>query len=204
MAPAPKAAKNGAAPLKMRPKLGMPRELSKGLFGMARMALLLWGATYLPQLKNSLNAKELVKGIDPVEADGHGGGHEDAGHGGHGHGHDTHLLDMQATLGIVAMLIVVTIAFEKAKHHLEHTVPPLMSTILSALFGELTVLGFIALYAFFMLQTGVIDAVSIVIYGDEHHLLHLFEMIHFMLFFVMVIFLFQARHASAYAHARPR
>jgi hypothetical protein len=54
------------------------------------------------------------------------------------------------------------------------------------------VLGFIALYAFFMLQTGVISAVSILVYGDSEHMLHLFEGIHFLLFFVMVIFLLQA------------
>jgi hypothetical protein len=43
-----------------------------------------------------------------------------------------------------------------------------------------------------MLQTGVISAVSILVYGDSEHMLHLFEGIHFLLFFVMVIFLLQA------------
>ena len=44
------------------------------------------------------------------------------------------------------MVITVTVIFELVKHHLEHNVPPMMSSILQAMFGELTVLGFLALY----------------------------------------------------------
>ena len=141
------------------------------------MATLLGGALLL---------SEWLTENPPVETHAAEGG---VRHGGHG---DTTFLDLQSTIAIVTMLVTVTIVFEKAKHHLEHNVPPMMSAVLSALFGELTVLGFIALYAFFMLQTGVIPAVSILVYGDSEHMLHLFEEIHFLLFFVMVIFLMQA------------
>ena len=141
------------------------------------MATLLGGALLL---------SEWLTENPPVETHAAEGG---VHHGGHG---DTTFLDLQSTIAIVTMLITVTIVFEKAKHRLEHNVPPMMSAVLSALFGELTVLGFIALYAFFMLQTGVIPAVSILVYGDSEHMLHLFEEIHFLLFFVMVIFLMQA------------
>jgi len=101
-------------------------------------------------------------------------------------------LDLQVTLGICVVLITVTILFEILKHHLEHNVPPMMSAILQAMFGELTVLGFIALYAYFMLRLGVLEWISLQIYHDPEHLIHLFEDIHFMLFFVMLTFLFQA------------
>ena len=68
----------------------------------------------------------------------------------------------------------------------------MMTKILEAMFGELTVLGFIALFAYFMIKFGVIEMLSMTLYHDPEHLLHLFEDIHFMLFFVMLIFLFQA------------
>lgn len=101
-------------------------------------------------------------------------------------------LDMQVTLGICVLLISITIFFEMVKHHLEHTVPQSMAAILQAMFGELTVLGFIALCTYFMIKFGLIEFASMVIYHDPEHLLHLFEDIHFMLFFVMIIFLIEA------------
>merc|ERR1719502_739838 len=68
----------------------------------------------------------------------------------------------------------------------------MMAEILQAMFGELTVLGFIALCTYFMIKGGLIEWASLTIYHDPEHLLHLFEDIHFMLFFVMLVFLFQA------------
>ena len=100
---------------------------------------------------------------------------------------DTTFLDLQSTVAIVTILITVTIIFENIKHFLEHKVPPMMSAVLSALFGELTVLGFLALYAFFMPQTGVIPTVSILVYGDSERMVHLFEDIHLLLFFVLFL-----------------
>ena len=44
-------------------------------------------------------------------------------------------------MGVIGALILVTIIFEKMKHKLEHTVPPMLMPVLNALFGELTVLG---------------------------------------------------------------
>jgi len=143
-----------------------------------------------------------------VAAHGHGHGHEEE----HGHeevhhraltvvskyagrvlnGHADPTLDMQVTLGICVVLITVTIVFEVGKHHMEHNCPPLMQPILQAMFGELTVLGFIALYTYFMLKFGVLEWISLQIYHDPEHLIHLFEDIHFMLFFVMLVFLAEA------------
>ena len=75
---------------------------------------------------------------------------------------------------------------------MEHTVPHHMLGVISALFGELTVLGFIALYVYFMLRTGALPLISDYIYGNEEQLVELFEQVHFILFFVMVTFLVQA------------
>mmetsp|Transcript_9589 Transcript_9589/g.28035 ORF Transcript_9589/g.28035 Transcript_9589/m.28035 type:complete len:674 (+) Transcript_9589:943-2964(+) len=86
-------------------------------------------------------------------------------------------------------LILLSIIFEKTKHKLEHSVDENKHRILQALFGELTVLGFIALITFFLMDSGVFATVSLQLYHDEQHLLHLFEKVHFGLFFVMVLFL---------------
>jgi len=129
---------------------------------------------------------------------GHGGGHGEEHGGEHhrelngGHHHVDPTLDMQVTLGICVVLISVTIFFEVVKHHVEHNCPPMMAGILQAMFGELTVLGFIALFTYFCLKFGVIEYFSLLIYHDPEHLLHLFEDIHFMLFFVMLVFLGEA------------
>ena len=41
-------------------------------------------------------------------------------------------------------------------------------------------------------MSGFLGWVSTLLYGDEEHLVELFEDIHFMLFFVMILFLFEA------------
>jgi len=99
---------------------------------------------------------------------------------------------VQVVLGVCVSLVLVTIGFEKLKHHVEHTLPHHMLPVISALFGELTVLGFIALYTYFMLQTGVLPEISTWVYHDESELVEQFESVHFTLFFVMVTFLVQA------------
>lgn len=61
--------------------------------------------------------------------------------------------------------------------------------MINALFGEVTVLGFIALVTFFMIKSGIFQQLSMLIYGDQDHLLHLFETVHFGLFFTMMLYL---------------
>jgi len=146
----------------------------------------------------------VILGLIALLGSGSGGEEHGHGHDEHGHGHDEHhralsghhhvdpALDLQVTLGICVVLISVTIVFEVAKHYMEHNVPPMMAKILEAMFGELTVLGFIALWAYFSIKFGLIEFMSLKIYHDPEHLLHLFEDIHFMLFFVMLTFLFEA------------
>ena len=48
---------------------------------------------------------------------------------------------------------------------------------------------------YFMLRLGVLEWFSLKIYHDPEHLIHLFEDIHFMLFFVMLVFLLEACRA---------
>ncbi|KAL1504729.1 hypothetical protein AB1Y20_008507 [Prymnesium parvum] len=101
-------------------------------------------------------------------------------------------LDIQSIFVSCLVLVLLTVCFERAKHTLEHHVPLLMQHVLQAMFGELTVLGFIALIAFCSVQAGLLERLSMLVYGEKERLVELFEGVHFLLFFVMVIFLVEA------------
>lgn len=53
--------------------------------------------------------------------------------------------------------------------------------MLSEVWAQLTVLGFLALATFLMVQGQFLPYVSDAIYGEEEHLVELFERIHFAL-----------------------
>jgi len=100
--------------------------------------------------------------------------------------------DMEVVLVICMILISLTMFFEWLRHYLQRHTPHMMSNILTALFGELTVLGFIAVFTFFLLASGFMHYMSNQIYHESDRLIELFEAVHFDLFFVMIIFLVQA------------
>jgi hypothetical protein len=100
--------------------------------------------------------------------------------------------DMEVILVICMILIALTMFFEWLRHFLQTNIPHMMSNILTALFGELTVLGFIAVFTFFLLASGFMHYMSSLIYHEGDRLIELFEAVHFDLFFVMIIFLVQA------------
>ena len=56
-----------------------------------------------------------------------------------------------------------------------------MQAVLSEVWAQLTVLGFLALATFLMVQSQFLQYVSGAIYGEEEHLVELFEKIHFAL-----------------------
>ena len=88
------------------------------------------------------------------------------------------------------MLIILTIAFEKAKEAIEESVDRNMKPIIESLFGEITVLGFLSLFTFCVTKMGFFETLSVRIFGEEEaeELLELFESVHYALFFVMVLF----------------
>ena len=100
--------------------------------------------------------------------------------------------DMEVILVICMILIFLTMFFEWLRHFLTKNIPHMMSNILTALFGELTVLGFIAVFTFFLMASGFMHYMSSLIYHEGDRLIELFEAVHFDLFFVMIIFLVQA------------
>ena len=96
--------------------------------------------------------------------------------------------DAHAQLGIVSFLVLLTLLFEFGQEIIEEKYAKYRS-VLAHVWGELTVLGFLALITFMMVQSEVLQAVSELVFGDEMHMVHMFEKIHFALFFVLVFFL---------------
>ena len=99
--------------------------------------------------------------------------------------------DAIESLSIVLVLIAVTIIFEKFKHATEHASGRALRPIVDALFGELTVLGFLAGVTYLLQKGGVFDALEHYLEGGDRNaeVFELVENIHFGLFFLMVIFL---------------
>ena len=92
------------------------------------------------------------------------------------------------------VLIFLTIAFEEGKEHLEEKVTEDMEPIIEKLFGEMTVLGFLSIVTFLMSQFGFFEFLSIRMFGksdEEEELLEITEIIHYGIFFIMVIFFIQ-------------
>ena len=111
---------------------------------------------------------------DAAAEEAHGSAGAGAAHaaaaGGH---HDTSFTDGQATIVVVVFLIAMTLFFEWAKDYAEETVPREMRPVLSQIFSEFTVLGFMAMVTYFMIQANVLATFSNAIYHDPEHLVHL-------------------------------
>lgn len=95
-----------------------------------------------------------------------------------------------AVTWIVLLLIVLTIAFESIKEHIEESADRNMRPIIASLFGEMTVLGFLSIFTFCVTKLGFFETISTKVFGEEEEeeLLETFEFVHYMLFFVMVFF----------------
>lgn len=101
------------------------------------------------------------------------------------------VISLAQVLIIAALIIFLTMVFEWLRKFLEDHLPQMMDHIVTTLFGELTVLGFIAVFLFFLLKSGFLNLLSEKLYHEDHHLVELFEEVHFDLFFVMLVFLAQ-------------
>jgi len=137
------------------------------------------------------------------EAAGHAEAHGEA-HGEHGEvvHHGTVIwgievpslhsfLDTQAQLGIVLFLVGATLFFEFLKEDVDERFDT-YKAVLAHIWSELTVLGFLALVTFILVQYKLLQRISELVFHEEEHLVHMFEAIHFSLFFVLVMFLFLA------------
>jgi len=100
-----------------------------------------------------------------------------------------------AVVLILLFLITCTIVFDKMKDLIIKHSEGVLQPVSSMLFEELSVLGFLALITFFLQQEQVFKVIgkdSLVTGKDySHELEHLFEIVHMMLFLVMVMYLAQ-------------
>ena len=105
---------------------------------------------------------------------GHGGEHGE-GHGGKGEGEGgggdeeaeetTPWKDSQSSTFIVIFLIVLTLVFEAGKETLEEETPREMRGVLTQIFAEFTVLGFLAMMTYFLIKFNALSMLSEVVYG---------------------------------------
>jgi len=93
--------------------------------------------------------------------------------------------------GIVTFLVVLSISFEHAKERLDESVSETMKPVLATFFAEMTLLGFIGLVFFFINKLEMLNGLSETLFGEEEALNEMFEMVHMVLFLVMMIFLTQ-------------
>ena len=104
----------------------------------------------------------------------------DEGHGGsvnHGDEHTSGVpawASAQVKVVTVFLLIIATLLFEAGKETLEHEIPREMRGVLSQVFAEFTVLGFLAMTAYFVVHSRVLGELSVWLYGDEEKLDQIF------------------------------
>jgi hypothetical protein len=94
---------------------------------------------------------------------------------------------------IVLVLISLTIGFELIKAHSEESASRNMKPIIESLFGEMTVLGFLSVFTFFVTKFGSFERLGVILFGEAHaeELRETFENAHFTIFFIMIFFVVQ-------------
>ena len=102
---------------------------------------------------------------------------------------DGNMWRIQWILLIMMGLMGATVLFEMFRDWLEEVLAS-YRMVVDQIWSELSVLGFLALCTFVMIQGGLLPAISTYAFGDPHHLVHMFEVLHYMLFFVLLGFLF--------------
>ncbi|GMH60646.1 hypothetical protein TL16_g03094 [Triparma laevis f. inornata] len=122
-----------------------------------------------------------------------------------GPGHEEHeeeeeeeenwMSESTSVYSIIIFLIVVTIMFEKTKDIVEERATKDMLPIIESLFGEMTILGFLSVITFICTKVGILEMLSINIFGEgeetKEKLTEIFETVHYCLFAIMIFFVVQ-------------
>ena len=115
---------------------------------------------------------------------------------------------------IISFLIAVTVAFEVFKHSIEHYVRHTNAEeIVQAVWGELTVLGFLAIVCFTITKAGT-GNLSLELYGEgsteeekkenKEKFGENLEEVHMIIFIIMIVFLCQALATIGYLNWKRR
>uniref|UniRef100_A0A7S4UUP5 EF-hand domain-containing protein n=1 Tax=Alexandrium monilatum TaxID=311494 RepID=A0A7S4UUP5_9DINO len=154
--------------------------------------------------------KDRAKQPHPAPA---GGGH-DHGHG-HGHGHHDHSIMEELVayprvfVAEVVAVVALSTLFETWEHWIRHRLAHQGRTselkILDGLFKEVTCLGFIGLVLYLVHRFTIIDSLASHIFSpaeltDENPLFETFELVHMMIFLLLIVLLFQAAALLPLSH----
>ena len=71
-------------------------------------------------------------------------------------------------VAILSFLIAVSVIFDLGKEAIEEEISPELKPMLTAMFGELTVLGFIGIVLFFTFKLSVIQDLNESLYEEEN------------------------------------
>lgn len=93
----------------------------------------------------------------------------------------------------ITFIVTASVIFETCKEVIMHNTPETMTVVVDKFFGELATLGFIGTLAFvfttgFAGHPSALGHISFWFMGDDELLIHEFEIVHFLIFFVMVFF----------------
>ena len=95
-------------------------------------------------------------------------------------------------VAFISFILMLSIGFELAHHHLKETTPEAFQPILTSLYSELTLLGFIGLLMFTIFKLEILEELSKHLFGEGEEIKELGEQVHMVLFGVMALFLAQA------------
>lgn len=95
--------------------------------------------------------------------------------------------------GIISVLLAFTMLFEVLEEKLLHNCDKSLKPMVSSLFGEMTILGFLNLVIYCISSVGILRGLSAHIVDDspegQMYITELLEKVHYLLFFVMVLFI---------------
>jgi hypothetical protein len=91
--------------------------------------------------------------------------------------------------GILTAMVVASVLFEVTKDRILETTRKELLPVITSLYGELTVLGFIGLTLFIVGQLKLMEEVSEEVFGEGEFIGELCESVHMVLFLVMLIFM---------------
>jgi Ca2+-binding EF-hand superfamily protein len=99
--------------------------------------------------------------------------------------------DMKSTtvMVILTAMVVFSVGFEVTKDKVLEDTKEDLEPVVNSLFAELTVLGFIGLTLFLVDKMSLVGEISEELYGEEGYIGELCEIVHMVLFLVMLLFM---------------
>lgn len=104
--------------------------------------------------------------------------------------HQLHGTNMEASVltFVLFLIVILSVLVEAIFEFVENNTSEEMRTIVQTVFQELTVMGFISLFVFFAVRSGIAPFVSDHVFGTETELMETFELVHMFVFLFMMIF----------------